>query len=365
MLNLLIYKIQKLMKLLTLILLLCTCSLVNAQQNNSLLSGELNGSPYTIALPSDWNSGNLFFHVHGWRPSDAPHEADLDVDDPFYRYLLQNGWAIARTAFRENGVDHEAHTHAIAELKAWIHTEISPVQRVVLEGESTAATLVLRIAERNPELADGVIAKGAFINLQDSDADSYLHATPSIPAILMSNLTELDGPISYAAASEGAPVRPALRPLLHPGHVNVNWMERRDAFISVSEWMHGDRPEMITNGTRTLPARETGTLRKGAGIRNRVIRINPFFGNAYLGYHPDELTEWGLQQGDYFLIETHGELRRVYFGESYGDVPLGDWVAFPTASDTILLARNHQSAAESAALSLGDDITLFLLKNDK
>lgn len=351
------------MKLFALILLffLSTFSTSDAQENYNLLRGDLNGSPYAIALPSAWDNGDLFFHVHGWRPSDAPHEADLDPDDPFYQFLLLNGWAIARTAFSENGVDHDAHTHAITELKAWIHTEISPVQRVVLEGESTAATLVLRIAERNPELADGVIAKGAFINLQDSDADSYLQATPSIPAILMSNLTELDGPVAYVAAAEEAPVRPVLRPLLNPGHVNVNWMERRDAFLSLTEWLEGTPPSLISEGTRTLPGRVSETRLTDTKITNRVVEINPFFGNVILNFHPDELTDWGLHQGDYFLIETHGELRRVFYGKSYGDVPLGAWVAFPTASDTILLARNHESASETAGLSVGDHVSFLLL----
>lgn len=71
--------------------------------------------------------------------------------------------------------------------------------------------------------------------------------------------------------------------------------------------------------------------------------------------------DWGLHQGDYFLIETHGELRKVFYGKSYGDVPLGEWVAFPTASDTILLARNHESASETAGLAVGDHVSFLLL----
>lgn len=262
-------------------------------------------------------------------------------------------------------MNHDAHTADIEILKSWIHNEISTVQRVILEGESTAATLVLRIAECNPDLADGVIAKGAFVNLNDREADSFLEATPGIPAILMSNLTELDGPVAYVASAENAPVRPVLRPLLNPGHVNVNWMERRDAFLAMEKWLDGTLPGMITDGTRTVPVRETGTLQTETRISNRVISINPFFGNAFIGFHPDELAAWGLQRGDFFLIETHGELRRVYYGLSYGDVPLGEWVAFPTASDTILLARNHESAAETARLNTGDEVSFLRLKTEK
>lgn len=74
-----------------LILFLLSSAATLAQTDPEILRGELNGSPYTIALPAAWQSGNLFFHVHGWRPAEAPHEADLDTDDPFYRFLLENG----------------------------------------------------------------------------------------------------------------------------------------------------------------------------------------------------------------------------------------------------------------------------------
>lgn len=110
------------MKLLSFSVLLFFSSFLNVmpEPHYQLLKGELDGAPYTIALPNGWQGGDLFFHVHGWRPSDAPHEADLNPDDPFYQFLLLNGWAIARTAFSENGVDHDAHTADIDRLQRWI-----------------------------------------------------------------------------------------------------------------------------------------------------------------------------------------------------------------------------------------------------
>ena len=112
----------------------------------TLHAGELNGAPYKVAVPENWTNGNVFFHVHGWRPANAPHEADLNMENPFYRELIDVGWAIARTAFYENGVDNEEHIRALRELTGWITSEIGPVGRVVMEGEYTAGSLVLRIA---------------------------------------------------------------------------------------------------------------------------------------------------------------------------------------------------------------------------
>ena len=320
----------------------------------TLHAGELNGAPYKVAVPENWTNGNVFFHVHGWRPADAPHEADLNMENPFYRELVDMGWAIARTAFYENGVDNEEHIRALRELTGWITSEIGPVGRAVMEGESTAGSLVLRIAEVAPELADGVIAKGAFVNFHDESADSYLEGTPKIPAILMSNLTELDEPVAYAAVSEKAEVQPALRPLLRPGHVNVNWVERLNAFRDLNDWINTSKVTHISEGTRTVPQRETNTTVDGEMLVNKVTETDLYFGNAILGFHTNELDEFGIYPGDFFILEINGQQHELFYGDSYGDVPEGEWVAFPTADDHILVAINYGNAVQTAGIDAGD-----------
>ncbi len=332
-------------------------------QSHILHEGDIGGAPFKVVIPENRVNGNVFFHVHGWRPDDAPHEADLDLTDPFYQHILADGWIIGRTAFLKNGVNHDAHTQALYELKAWINKNIGTIEKLIMEGESTAGTLMLRIAEQNPDLADGVIAKGAFINFDDKTHDSFLTADAKIPAILMSNLTELEGPLSYITKAQGAESVPALRPLLRVGHVNVNWMERLEALRAMENWLKNGVIEPITDGTRQVPVRDTGTIFTGNSISNKVKGINPFFGNAFLGFHPDELDKVGIKPGDDFIIEAHGRNWKVFYGQSYGDVPLGDWVAFPAANDTILLARNHRNAIATAELETGDRVTITRLEN--
>ena len=345
-----------------LIISLLSIQNISAQSMNyTLHEGELDGAPFTVVVPDERVDGKVFFHVHGWRPADAPHKADIDPDEPFYRSLLERGWVIGRTAFQENGVDHKAHTKALQELKVWIEENIDAAELVVLEGESTAGTLVLRIAEQNPDLADGVIAKGAFIDLEDEAADSYLQGNPSVPAILMSNLTELDGPVSYAAVAENAPVSPALRPLMRPGHVNVNWVERLEALQAIQSWIEEGVYSPVTDGTRSVPDRDTGTITENGVLVNKVTAVDIFFGNATLGFHPEELELAEIIQGETFIIEIGGQQRNVYYGETYGDVSHGEWVAFPLADDQILLARNHESAIQSAGIQTGDEIRLWAL----
>jgi hypothetical protein len=331
-----------------------------AQSSNDFIlhDGDIDGAPYKVVVPHQWLDGKVFFHVHGWRPADAPHEADLDLNDPFYRYLLDEGWIIGRTAFQKNGVDHDAHMMELIKLKNRINEIAGQIELLIMEGESTAGTLLLRIAERNPDLADGVIAKGAFVELADETADSYLEANPQIPAVLMSNLTELDGPVAYAAAAEFAPAPPSMRPLLRPGHVNVNWMERRDALEYIHTWISEGAYSPFSDGTRNVPGRDTETIVRNSMIENKVTSINPYFGNAILGFHPEELKKSGIEPGHSFIFEVHGQQRNVFYGDSYGDVEHGEWVAFPTADDRILVARNHESAIAAANLSEGDVVRL-------
>lgn len=349
------------MKTLLFLLLLIFSSYQSQAQNSKfqLHEGELKGAPYKVAVPADWQDGKVFFHVHGWRPADAPHEADLNLEDPFYKQLLADGWILGRTAFLENGVDHDAHTEALYDLKNRIENEFGHIDLLILEGESTAATLVLRIAEQNPDLADGVIAKSAFIELEDKSADSFLQGNPAIPAILMSNLTELDGPIAYSATAENAPVPPALRPLLRPGHVNVNWLERLEALHAIVSWIDTGGINRVVDGTRQVPERETGTAVDGVGITNIVTSVNLYYGNAIVGFHPNELKNIGIAQGSSFILEVDGQQRNVYYGQTYSDVPQGEWVAFPFADDQILIARNHESAIATANLKVGDLIKIL------
>lgn len=322
--------------------------------------GVLNDAPYKVVTPEGWKGGKVFFHVHGWRPAGSPHEADLSLEDPLYQNILEAGWAIGRTAFKENGVDHPAHTRDLYNLKTWIEAKLGPVERLILEGESTAGTLVLRIAERNPDLADGVIALSPFINFEDPSLDSYLTAQPLIPAVLMANTPEINAPVQYTALTLELDNPPALRPLIRPGHVNINWVERWDALNALDQWIESGEAIGYSNGTRTVPPRTTGTQLSDGYLANAVTQVNPYYGNAFLGYHPDELIEAGYEKGDSLEFEAHGETWTVVFGSNYGDVPEGEWVAFPTADDQILLVRNHRSAIETANLQVGDPIKIKL-----
>lgn len=72
------------------------------------LSGELHGAPYRIRVPENWN-GTLLVFAHGYRDkADHPGEidnrnADIAPSAALEAPLLAQGFALAGTAFKDNG----------------------------------------------------------------------------------------------------------------------------------------------------------------------------------------------------------------------------------------------------------------------
>src|SRR5687768_14929066 len=72
------------------------------------LSGELHGAPYRIRVPENWN-GTLLVFAHGYRDK-ADHPGEIDNRNPdiapnaaLEAPLLAQGFALAGTAFKDNG----------------------------------------------------------------------------------------------------------------------------------------------------------------------------------------------------------------------------------------------------------------------
>ena len=71
------------------------------------MTGDIDGAPFRITVPGTWN-GKLIVFAHGYRDK-ADHPGEVDdrspfQGDPFTRAaLLSQGWAIAGTAYKDNG----------------------------------------------------------------------------------------------------------------------------------------------------------------------------------------------------------------------------------------------------------------------
>lgn len=90
-----------------------------------------------------------------------------------------------------------------------------------------------------------------------------------------------------------------------------------------------------------------------------VMHVDEEHGNIDTDATMETVAEIGLEKGSSFPVGFGDREFEVYFGDTYSDVPRGDWVAFITSYGNLRIARNYDNAAEALGVKVGDTITLF------
>jgi pimeloyl-ACP methyl ester carboxylesterase len=329
-------------------------------------TGEIDGALYHIVAPEgDWK-GSLWIEAHGHRNEGSPLVASLSRAHPFNVALLGRGWAIATTSYRRNGIIVDDAIADLLALRTEAAAKLGEPKIVIIEGSSMGGGIATLIAESSrSEKFTGIVAAGAALQVVDPQftALKLTHA-PRIPIVFLTNQSELDGPAAYVIAAreraEPETVRPVLWKVLRDGHVNVNAPERLGALEAVVAWATtgvspGDRDDAtvaLDAGPSTAQVAADGTLR--ATVRD-LARV---YGNLYTDLQPADFEQLGIERGGWFLLTSATGTFKVRYGTTYSDVPQGEWIAFPTADGTVMIARNRANAAETAGLATGDTFTV-------
>lgn len=311
--------------------------------------------------------------AHGYRAADRPLVADLFPEQLSRRTLLDEGWIIAKTSYRRNGV---IIADAIADLDALrehIVQKFGRPERVILEGESMGGLIVTLIAERDrtePPLFHGAIALGAALQVKETNSNLGLSLQPKIPLLFMSNQTELDGPRQYLGAdlTRTPSLRPVLFKIARSGHVNVNQRERLVALRAMNEWLDRGRAALPVSrddhaifDATVAPAPQPSQVTMhadGRGFDARVTEVSAVYGNVFINAQPADFAAAGIGGMTYVQLSAHGKTHRVRHGRDFNDVRRSEWVTFPNADGFYWLARNLADAAATAGLSVGDTISL-------
>ncbi|MEX0943099.1 MAG: SAM hydroxide adenosyltransferase [Pseudomonadales bacterium] len=90
-----------------------------------------------------------------------------------------------------------------------------------------------------------------------------------------------------------------------------------------------------------------------------VESVSMDFGNIETNVGTEALESLGLTQGDSFTVQFGERQFKTTLGETYSDVPQGDWIAFITETGKLQIARNYENAAVTLGVKTGDSITLF------
>lgn len=147
------------------------------------------GAPYTFIAPANFN-GTVFVYSHGLRPAiaipatlgvplgfggavpvsnaaePAPRAAEGDMS--VITKLVSQGYGVAGSGFSRQGVNATEALAANKELIATFKTKFPTTKTVIAWGQSLGALHAQMLAEKNPELVDGVILGCPAANPQNA-----------------------------------------------------------------------------------------------------------------------------------------------------------------------------------------------------
>lgn len=126
------------------------------------LSGVLHGAPYRIRVPAVWN-GTLLVFAHGYRDK-ADHlgevdnrNADIAPNAALEAPLLAAGYALAGSAYRDNGWAVEEGIHDTKDLTVLFRHLVGQPDRTILWSVSLGSIIGLESMERFGGIYDGAL----------------------------------------------------------------------------------------------------------------------------------------------------------------------------------------------------------------
>jgi len=160
-------RVSRLFPLLVLSLLIVSASLVPFPRARAAvvpldLSGEINGAPYRIRVPEVWN-GTLLIFAHGYRDkADHPGEidnrnADVAPNAALEAPLLAQGFALAGSAYKDNGWAIEDAILDIKNLSVFFRDNVGTPQRTVLVAASLGTFVGFKSMEQFGGIFDGAL----------------------------------------------------------------------------------------------------------------------------------------------------------------------------------------------------------------
>lgn len=125
-------------------------------------SGEINGAPYRIVVPAVWN-GTLLVYAHGYRDkADHPGEvdnrnADVAPSPALAAALLAQGYALAGSAYRDNGWEVEGGIQDTKDLTVYFRDNIARPDRAIIWAFSMGTVIGFKSMERFGGIYDGAL----------------------------------------------------------------------------------------------------------------------------------------------------------------------------------------------------------------
>lgn len=128
-----------------------------------MLSGELQGAPWRLDIPADWN-GDLVMLAHGYEPVGTPRESPMAANEATAP-LLAAGYAVAQSAYASQGWAVADAINDVERLRQHTLAGLKGVRNTWLLGFSMGGAVTVASLERHPaHYAGGVSLCGANLS---------------------------------------------------------------------------------------------------------------------------------------------------------------------------------------------------------
>lgn len=318
--------------------------------------GVIADALYTVASPVNWN-GKLLIFAHGLRPDTEPLRADLNIERPLYKTLLDEGWMIATSSYRRNGIIIEDAIEDLGLLCKHIIETYDRPTRLVVMGDSMGGIIGTLIAEKHAEDYDAILAAGAALGADQATRLVGLNFDPKIPIVFLTNRSEIEGPEHYVGLAADGTIPPALWRVDRDGHVNVNDQERLAALRALEHFPSSGELDRAKDGTIAIAANSTARFFENSA-EGEIAGTTESHGNIFTSLVPEDLQQLGIKTGDHFNLTIREYTARVLLGSNYSEVSRGEWIGIMRAEGVLMVARNRSNACETAACQVGDKVTI-------
>jgi len=341
--------------------------------------GEINGAQFIWFRPRNWNQRVLLL-AHDQRPPASGLTAQLKVDDPLFAGFLQEGWIVATTSYRRNGLILADAVADLDALRAEIARKNGPLERVIVEGEGIGGVIALLLAEKEPDqppLYQGVVACDPIFQLRE-EGGSGITLQPKIPVVFLSTRREYLAAEKYATAKMPKTVRPYTPALLRvnrDGVGNLNAAEKSFALQALDRWIDQGTPEMANpdptkpyvDATITPEERPSRVMFDADqhGFTAHVINVIAPRGDLLLDAQSSDFAAIGIGTNAFFRVSSGDHTFRVRFDKDQSTAKRGDWVAFVDADGFFYLSRHQLSAAGTMQVDIGDEVHIDAYPHSK
>ena len=320
--------------------------------------GTIEGANFAVAQPANWQ-GKLLIFAHGYRPESAALSAKIDITSPHYSQLLEEGWMVAMTSYRRNGIIIDDAISDIENLRKHIESQFSKPSRILLMGDSMGGAIGVLIAENYADRYDGVLAVGAALHARDAFASPGINHKPGIPLLFLSNQDEVEQPAEYVHKSATNQFAPALWTVKRDGHVNVNDDERAAALIALEQFIDTGEIERDKDATIAGKFQQSTVRFTPQGAIGNITEVTDSYGNIFTNFLAADLKKLGLKRKDIFKVTIGDHKLKVYFGATYGDVKKGEWIAIVSPDGNIMFARNYENACKTVNCKVHDELKIL------